>query len=57
MQDSSTDLRMEDGEGLCCVQRDENPHQELLVFSLQRQSEAINDARKKKTAFGTQMIS
>lgn len=48
VQDSCTDLCMEDGEGLCCVQRDENPHQELLVFSLERQSEAINDAGEEK---------
>lgn len=41
---TSTDLCMEDGEGLCCVQRDENSHQELLMFSFQRQCEAIDDA-------------
>lgn len=39
---------MEDGEGLCCVQRDEHPHQELLVFSLQRQGKTINDAEEEK---------
>jgi len=44
MQRFITDLCMEDGEGLCCVQRDEDPNQELLVFGFQRQGKAINDA-------------
>lgn len=35
---------MEDGEGPRCVQRDENPDQELLMLGFQRQREAINDA-------------
>lgn len=48
MQDDHTDLCVEDGKGLCCVQRDEHPDQELLVFSLQREGEAINDARGEK---------
>lgn len=39
---------MEDGEGLCCVQWDENPDQELLVFRLQRQGKTINDAEEEK---------
>lgn len=30
------------------MQRDENPHQELLVFSFQRQRKAINDAKTHK---------
>lgn len=39
-----TDRRVEDGERLCRVQGDENPHQELLVFGLQGLSEAVDDA-------------
>lgn len=48
MQDYYTDLCVEDRKGLCCVQWDEYPDQELLVFSLQREGEAINDAREEK---------
>ncbi len=44
MQEFVTDLCVEDGKGLCRVERDENPNQELLVFSLQGQGEAIYDA-------------
>lgn len=43
-----TDLCMEDGEGPCCVQRDENPNQELLMLGFQRQREAIDDAAEEK---------
>lgn len=39
-----TDLCMEDGEGPRCVQRDENPDQELLMLGFQRQREAVYDA-------------
>ncbi len=39
---------MEDGKGLCCVKWDEDPNQELLVFGLQGQSEAIDDAGGEK---------
>lgn len=42
------DLCVEDGKGLCRVQRDENPNQELLVFSFQGQSEAVYDAGEEK---------
>lgn len=44
MQEFVTDLCVEDGKGLCRVERDENPNQELLVFSFQGQGEAIYDA-------------
>ena len=47
-QEYVTDLCMEDGKGLGCVKRDENPHQELLVFSLKRQGEAIYNAREEE---------
>lgn len=43
-----TDLCVEDREGLRRVERDENPDQELLVFSLQGQSEAVDDAEKRR---------
>lgn len=43
-----TDLCMEDGEGPCCVQWDENPNQELLMLGFQRQRKAIYDAVDKK---------
>ncbi|TNN85225.1 hypothetical protein EYF80_004575 [Liparis tanakae] len=39
-----TDLCVENGKGLRRVKRDEDPNQELLVFSLQGQGEAIYDA-------------
>lgn len=35
---------MEDGEGPCCVQRDKNPDQELLMLRFQRQCKSIYDA-------------
>lgn len=47
---------MEDGEGLRRVEGDEDSHQELLVFGLQRQSEAVYDAeaeRRRKTLYLT----
>ena len=43
-----TDLCVEDREGLRRVERDENPDQELLVFSLQGQSEAVDDAKRRR---------
>lgn len=43
-----TDLCVEDGEGPCCVQRDENPNQELLMLGFQRQREAVDDAAGEK---------
>lgn len=39
-----TDLCVEDGEGPCCVQRDEDPDQELLMLGFQRQRKAVYDA-------------
>lgn len=48
MQEYVTDLCVEDGKGLRRVQRDENSNQELLVFSLQGQGEAIYDAGEEK---------
>ena len=38
-----TDLCVEDGEGLCRVQWDENTDQELLVLGFQGQSKTIDD--------------
>lgn len=46
---SLSDLCVEDGEGLCCVKWDEDPNQELLVFRLQRQGEAVYDAGTEET--------
>lgn len=48
MQEYVADLCVEDGKGLCRVQRDENPNQELLVFSFQGKSEAVYDAGEEK---------
>lgn len=48
MQEYVTHLCVENGKGPRRVQRDENPNQELLVFSLQGQSEAIYDATENK---------
>lgn len=39
-----THLCVEDGQGPRCVQRDENPDQELLMLGFQRQRKAIYDA-------------
>lgn len=43
-----TDLCVEDREGLRRVEWDENPDQELLVFSLQGQSKAVDDAERRR---------
>lgn len=43
-----SDLCVENGERLCCVQRDEDSNQELLVFRLQGQSKSIDDAGEGK---------
>lgn len=44
-----TDLCVEDGKGFCCVQWDEDSDQELLMFGLQRQGEAVYDAAIQET--------
>lgn len=46
-----TDLCVEDGEGPGCVQRDQNPNQELLMLGFQRQRKAIDDAVDEEKGF------